>query len=140
MDRRPPRSTRTDTLFPYTTLFRSAAIRQWDRIGGLLDDAGRARAETLMRSVLESDAPAVAATVGPTARPSEGVASEGTAPADTDPAATAAAHILVQVAAAQSEAEAEAVWQEFRLRHPRLLGERAVRTIGRAHVGTPVTN
>src|SRR3546814_1498368 len=57
---------------------RDAAIRQWDRIGGLLDDAGRARAETLMRSVLESDAPAVAATVGPTARPSEGVASEGT--------------------------------------------------------------
>src|SRR3546814_7196540 len=26
MMRRPPRSTRTDTLFPYTTLFRSAAI------------------------------------------------------------------------------------------------------------------
>src|SRR3546814_6014451 len=27
MKRRPPRSTRTDTLFPYTTLFRSAGIR-----------------------------------------------------------------------------------------------------------------
>src|SRR3546814_19370235 len=27
MIRRPPRSTRTDTLFPYTTLFRSAAPR-----------------------------------------------------------------------------------------------------------------
>src|SRR3546814_12471109 len=27
MKRRPPRSTRTDTLFPYTTLFRSAAIQ-----------------------------------------------------------------------------------------------------------------
>src|SRR3546814_17163732 len=27
MIRRPPRSTRTDTLFPYTTLFRSAAQR-----------------------------------------------------------------------------------------------------------------
>src|SRR3546814_9136129 len=26
MHRRPPRSTRTDTLFPYTTLFRSAAV------------------------------------------------------------------------------------------------------------------
>src|SRR3546814_19121036 len=26
MIRRPPRSTRTDTLFPYTTLFRSASI------------------------------------------------------------------------------------------------------------------
>src|SRR3546814_19007287 len=28
MTRRPPRSTRTDTLFPYTTLFRSKAIRK----------------------------------------------------------------------------------------------------------------
>src|SRR3546814_9282102 len=27
MIRRPPRSTRTDTLFPYTTLFRSARLR-----------------------------------------------------------------------------------------------------------------
>src|SRR3546814_4042893 len=29
MIRRPPRSTRTDTLFPYTTLFRSNEQRQW---------------------------------------------------------------------------------------------------------------
>src|SRR3546814_6616294 len=29
MIRRPPRSTRTDTLFPYTTLFRSAAVAYW---------------------------------------------------------------------------------------------------------------
>src|SRR3546814_12180845 len=28
MRRRPPRSTRTDTLFPYTTLFRSSAAEQ----------------------------------------------------------------------------------------------------------------
>src|SRR3546814_9662999 len=28
MIRRPPRSTRTDTLFPYTTLFRSPTIRR----------------------------------------------------------------------------------------------------------------
>src|SRR3546814_3778407 len=28
MIRRPPRSTRTDTLFPYTTLFRSGALEQ----------------------------------------------------------------------------------------------------------------
>src|SRR3546814_7615161 len=27
MIRRPPRSTRTDTLFPYTTLFRSSGVR-----------------------------------------------------------------------------------------------------------------
>src|SRR3546814_11860077 len=31
MIRRPPRSTRTDTLFPYTTLFRSARARQRQR-------------------------------------------------------------------------------------------------------------
>src|SRR3546814_18909291 len=33
MRRRPPRSTRTDTLFPYTTLFRSAADRRRRRAG-----------------------------------------------------------------------------------------------------------
>src|SRR3546814_19635620 len=36
MIRRPPRSTRTDTLFPYTTLFRSARAH---RIFGLAADA-----------------------------------------------------------------------------------------------------
>src|SRR3546814_18067376 len=33
MIRRPPRSTRTDTLFPYTTLFRSSAPCAWIRSG-----------------------------------------------------------------------------------------------------------
>src|SRR3546814_9701774 len=33
MIRRPPRSTRTDTLFPYTTLFRSAAERRVQPVG-----------------------------------------------------------------------------------------------------------
>src|SRR3546814_13234679 len=32
MIRRPPRSTRTDTLFPYTTLFRSDAVMKLDKI------------------------------------------------------------------------------------------------------------
>src|SRR3546814_7092578 len=31
MIRRPPRSTRTDTLFPYTTLFRSSIAINWRR-------------------------------------------------------------------------------------------------------------
>src|SRR3546814_1667594 len=35
MIRRPPRSTRTDTLFPYTTLFRSASRHPRER--GLMD-------------------------------------------------------------------------------------------------------
>src|SRR3546814_10585649 len=34
MIRRPPRSTRTDTLFPYTTLFRSSALLQGGAIDG----------------------------------------------------------------------------------------------------------
>src|SRR3546814_2517991 len=33
MIRRPPRSTRTDTLFPYTTLFRSG-VAAWPGLGG----------------------------------------------------------------------------------------------------------
>src|SRR3546814_17190771 len=38
MIRRPPRSTRTDTLFPYTTLFRS---HRWEfPVGFLIDDDG----------------------------------------------------------------------------------------------------
>src|SRR3546814_1655090 len=41
MIRRPPRSTRTDTLFPYTTLFRSAGAAQ-DRV---LARAGEARTD-----------------------------------------------------------------------------------------------
>src|SRR3546814_837326 len=41
MIRRPPRSTRTDTLFPYTTLFRSRirAMNQDFAQGGVIEDA-----------------------------------------------------------------------------------------------------
>src|SRR3546814_17698186 len=34
--RRPPRSTRTDTLFPYTTLFRSLFIAEGQTLGDIL--------------------------------------------------------------------------------------------------------
>src|SRR3546814_3748668 len=37
MIRRPPRFTRTDTLFPYTTLFRSADIKQDTTLLGMLE-------------------------------------------------------------------------------------------------------
>src|SRR3546814_19702807 len=40
MIRRPPRSTRTDTLFPYTTLFRSE-LRFGDRRFGAAGEGGR---------------------------------------------------------------------------------------------------
>src|SRR3546814_16627323 len=42
MIRRPPRSTRTDTLFPYTTLFRSASVRSAIRDNAI--NAQKARA------------------------------------------------------------------------------------------------
>src|SRR3546814_4059050 len=43
MIRRPPRSTRTDTLFPYTTLFRSSDVV----LDGLFGDVGRPSLSTL---------------------------------------------------------------------------------------------
>src|SRR3546814_4182774 len=57
MIRRPPRSTRTDTLFPYTTLFRSCAkyaageAYRPDRTGdGATDQPGRRRARLCGRA------------------------------------------------------------------------------------------
>src|SRR3546814_18162768 len=48
MIRRPPRSTRTDTLFPYTTLFRSAARKNHEAFCniGSLDDLDSPFADT----------------------------------------------------------------------------------------------
>src|SRR3546814_1562326 len=43
MIRRPPRSTRTDTLFPYTTLFRSERSRSTLRVRVALGGAARVR-------------------------------------------------------------------------------------------------
>src|SRR3546814_1864341 len=39
MIRRPPRSTRTDTLFPYTTLFRSSSTYQGQTSGEYLEES-----------------------------------------------------------------------------------------------------
>src|SRR3546814_4573052 len=60
MLRRPPRSTRTDTLFPYTTLFRSlenALEEPLDQFGMLLDEfqAGRHGGEPDHRQRLDID-------------------------------------------------------------------------------------
>src|SRR3546814_4741542 len=53
MIRRPPRSTRTDTLFPYTTLFRSAAAHvPYDRVLHAVPSGGLAPDERLDRQQL----------------------------------------------------------------------------------------
>src|SRR3546814_13839455 len=54
MIRRPPRSTRTDTLFPYTTLFRSVFE---PRVGGHLYDRGVDGGECRWARVLAYDPP-----------------------------------------------------------------------------------
>src|SRR3546814_1775121 len=58
MIRRPPRSTRTDTLFPYTTLFRSPDRRQ--KTGG---DKGR-KAALAFRPILDCCTARVQARLG----------------------------------------------------------------------------
>src|SRR3546814_6940735 len=58
MIRRPPRSTRTDTLFPYTTLFRSAAVSAANAV--ILLHEGDVEASTIttwMRLIAPLDRP-----------------------------------------------------------------------------------
>src|SRR3546814_6487975 len=51
MIRRPPRSTRTDTLFPYTTLFRSDDAAHLE-IGIVLRQSGQREAQCLLGETL----------------------------------------------------------------------------------------
>src|SRR3546814_3784567 len=53
MIRRPPRSTRTDTLFPYTTLFRSHA--ELDHVGAGCDQRGQHRHQRFERGIAGGD-------------------------------------------------------------------------------------
>src|SRR3546814_11002389 len=59
MIRRPPRSTRTDTLFPYTTLFRSGAVLP-QRLELVAHPALRRDRQSLLRNRRARDVPAQA--------------------------------------------------------------------------------
>src|SRR3546814_6673363 len=55
MIRRPPRSTRTDTLFPYTTLFRSINDLLPETLGGSADLTGSNNTKTKSTGPLTKD-------------------------------------------------------------------------------------
>src|SRR3546814_12110474 len=57
MIRRPPRSTRTDTLFPYTTLFRSQSAARYCPLPVRLDDQDLLREDWLKgaETIIEQD-------------------------------------------------------------------------------------
>src|SRR3546814_1241409 len=57
MIRRPPRSTRTDTLFPYTTLVRS--VEMTSRPAVAADPASSAASDTALPSTADSGATAI---------------------------------------------------------------------------------
>src|SRR3546814_15449524 len=63
MIRPPPRSTRTDTLFPYTTLFRSYLLRRgisypFSGYGGCIGHAGHGLGEVIVRQERHGAQPA----------------------------------------------------------------------------------
>src|SRR3546814_17005148 len=72
MIRRPPRSTRTDTLFPYTTLFRSAYVRYTRSLAGGLGAPAQfgSREHALFRRVRELQR--VCQAFGPAGAPQSG--------------------------------------------------------------------
>src|SRR3546814_18658855 len=55
MTRRPPKSTRPDTLFPYTTLFRALAAGEQDRRDQRQDDDGADEGGEIRADVLDAD-------------------------------------------------------------------------------------
>src|SRR3546814_18375367 len=93
MIRRPPRSTRTDTLFPYTTLFRSADLDGFaDSLSQMVNDGTLRSTPTvsdesvlgaISRAGLSADSFAATLVVTPLSRPQtsySGVVAHQTAP------------------------------------------------------------
>src|SRR3546814_11375561 len=113
MIRRPPRSTRTDTLFPYTTLFRSHRASSPERSA-----AASSPAAAWKRGVqTESFASGASAAAGAGASGSTGNKEVGAAPAAADRAKAAASADEIIIA-----------------RMPVNIAAKPASEIGRAHV------
>src|SRR3546814_20040506 len=88
---RPPRSTRTDTLFPYTTLFRSAEIAK--KLPKNLQEAGFNRAiEQLLGTPVAPNKGPQHSSGSKNRRPSEKRQKEQTGPADIVDSIDSTAH------------------------------------------------
>src|SRR3546814_3293717 len=118
MIRRPPRSTRTDTLFPYTTLFRSWGRQRGEALDGSAGvdwraSAGNVKTLTDFAAQLR-DAP--------------GTSAEMKRWIDETVAGITAAH-----------AKGDALWHQAATEGDQTPGPPPAQ-IGSAHVGTPATN
>src|SRR3546814_2486824 len=166
MIRRPPRSTRTDTLFPYTTLFRSDELRGTLAPAATRLDPGARPARILKVEVEVAAAVAVALHQAEAARVlvAEGADLQGSpvgqrtpdplAPAGRQQHAVRIVHLRAEVVgrpmAVLAIEEHGGGGSDAELHHRRAgieagahvhhrLGDRG-EEIGRAHVRTPVTN
>src|SRR3546814_9462005 len=121
MIRRPPRSTRTDTLFPYTTLFRSEYRLD---VQAAAAGAGQAHRDPAKgRGGLEVDRAYLRKVQARSGR------------ADGDGAPQQSAHRAARASALRTEPQADAVGGP-----PAALCAQFGCQTGRAHVRTPVTN
>src|SRR3546814_13866089 len=104
MIRRPPRSTRTDTLFPYTTLFRSASaqvrIEGDDLVLGFDDDGdGQADSSIVFQNLAAAGAEEVSFQIGGATVPADLLVSQALALAgqEESPLAGAAGNDALEI-------------------------------------------
>src|SRR3546814_8098614 len=130
MIRRPPRATRTDTLFPYTTLFRSILISEEPVI-----DKADAKGVISDAVVAHLDKSHITVHTYPETHPQEGIA---TFRADIDVATCGVISPLKALNYLIESFELDIVIADYRVRG--FTRDIKGKKIGRAHVRTPVTN
>src|SRR3546814_4947909 len=95
MIRRPPRSTRTDTLFPYTTLFRSLDL--FGRPGRLCVIVAELDGRTAIGGLHFADEADRSHQIGPPGHASHEVVGEGGAPAERSEEHTSELQSLMRI-------------------------------------------
>src|SRR3546814_4018941 len=138
MIRRPPRSTRTDTLFPYTTLFRSARDRQKGESQGQARARGCRGTRPGQRRIERHRPDGRLESLG-RGQEKNGCERHEEAPAKKSPAKKAPAKKNRRAKARLMELNDAPWWETIDTEMLLSLGVPPLE-IGRAHAGTPVTN